>query len=50
MVSKEEIIMWLGGTGNVEMNDVIELIQEIANGEYEPEQLHQDITQYGRNR
>lgn len=50
MVTNEEVIQWLSGTGNVDLTDMVELIKIIANGTYAPEQLKNDIQQYGRNR
>ena len=49
-VTDEEVRMWLGGTGNIQMDDVINLLVDIANGEYESEQLYIDISDYRRNR
>ena len=47
MVSKitaEQLVNWLGS--DVERKDLIELIHELANGFYSPEQLRKDVISY----
>lgn len=45
-IKKQDIKAWLGGTGNFTVEDLLTLVTEIANGEYEVSQLKQDIQFY----
>ena len=49
-VTDEEVRLWLGGCGNLDINQTIEIIKDVANGDYEATQLYKDISDYGRNR
>ena len=38
-----DVRLWLGNTGNFHIDDCIDLIVELANGDYQADQLKQDI-------
>ena len=38
-----DVRLWLGNTGNFDIDDCIDLIVQIANGDYQADQLKQDI-------
>ena len=42
-VTKLEVEQWLGGSGNLSMQECIEIITDVANKNYESGQLHKDI-------
>ena len=50
VITPQDVIMWLGGTGNVSVNDMAEIIADLANGSvpfmpkgYDAETLRDDI-------
>ena len=50
VITPQDVIMWLGGTGNVSVNDMAEIIADLANGcvpfmpkGYDAETLRDDI-------
>lgn len=43
MVTFEEVKLWLGGDGNLSTDEMINIILDVANGEYSQEILHNDI-------
>ena len=45
-VRKHEVEQWLGGLGNLNLQECIEIITDVANKNYESEQLHKDIKHY----
>jgi len=45
-VTKHEVEQWLSGSGNLSMQECIEIITDVANKNYESEQLHKDIKNY----
>ena len=45
-VTKLEVEQWLGGSGNLSLQECIEIITDVANKNYESEQLHKDIKYY----
>ena len=46
MVTFNEVKMWLGGDGNLSTDEMIGLILDVANGDYSPEILHQNILEF----
>ena len=42
-VTKHEVEHWLGGSGNLSMQECIEIITDVANKNYESGQLYKDI-------
>jgi len=38
-----DVRLWLGNTGNFSIDDCIDLIAQVANGDYQADQLKQDI-------
>ena len=38
-----DVRLWLGNTGNFDTDDLVDLIMQIANGDYKVDQLKQDI-------
>ena len=50
VITPQDVIMWLGGTGNVSIDDMAEIIADLANGSvpfmpkgYDAETLRDDI-------
>ena len=50
VITPQDVIMWVGGTGNVSVNDMAEIIADLANGSvpfmpkgYDAETLRDDI-------
>jgi hypothetical protein len=46
MITGKDVVFWLGGTGNLSVDDCIEIISQVANGDYEVDQLKKDIKGY----
>ncbi len=42
----EDVKAWLGGDGNLSIEEMIEIILDVANGDYNPEILNQNISEY----
>jgi len=49
MITNDQLMDWVGNQGYAEkqMDWMAKTLVEIANGEYTPEQLHDDIKEYG---
>jgi hypothetical protein len=46
IITGKDVVFWLGGTGNFTLDDCIEIISQVANGDYEVDQLKKDIRDY----
>jgi len=46
MVTFNEVKIWLGGDGNLSTDEMIGLILDIANGDYHPLILHNNIVEF----
>ena len=38
-----DVRLWLGGTGNFSLDDCIDIIVQVANGDYKADQLKENI-------
>lgn len=46
MITFEQVQNWLGSDENFHLNEAIEVIKDIANGDYNPKTLKKDIEDY----
>ena len=46
IITGKDVVFWLGGTGNFTLDDCIEIISQVANGDYEVDQLKKDVRDY----
>lgn len=47
-ITKEQLYQWIGnhGYGDKQIAEMLDILVEVANGEYEPKQLQEDIRSY----